>query len=89
MAPGDLGFEVAALALLAVIVGGVGSMWGACLGAAVVIVTRDYIGANLSGHGPLLLGVLFVAAVYLLPRGISGRPAAVAATGPAQQEVAA
>ena len=72
VAPGDLGFEVAALALLAVIVGGVGSMWGACIGAAVVIVTRDYIGANLSGHGPLLLGVLFVAAVYLLPRGISG-----------------
>jgi branched-chain amino acid transport system permease protein len=72
VAPGDLGFEVAALALLAVIIGGVGSMWGACLGAAVVILTRDYIGGNLSGHGPLLLGVLFVLAVYLLPRGISG-----------------
>jgi branched-chain amino acid transport system permease protein len=72
VAPGDLGFEVAALALLAVIVGGVGSMWGACLGAAVVIVARDYIGGNLDGHGPLLLGALFVVAVYLLPRGISG-----------------
>lgn len=72
VAPGDLGFEVAALALLAVIVGGVGSMWGACLGAAVVILTRDYLGGNLAGHGPLLLGVLFVLAVYLLPRGISG-----------------
>ena len=72
VAPGDLGFEVAALALLAVIIGGVGSMWGACLGAAVVILTRDYIGGNLSGHGPLLLGVLFVLAVYLLPRGIAG-----------------
>lgn len=72
VAPGDLGFEVAAMALLAVIVGGVGSMWGACLGAAVVIFTRDYIGATLAGHGPLLLGVLFVVAVYLLPRGISG-----------------
>jgi branched-chain amino acid transport system permease protein len=47
-------------------------MWGACLGAAVVIVARDYIGGNLDGHGPLLLGALFVAAVYLLPRGIAG-----------------
>jgi branched-chain amino acid transport system permease protein len=37
-----------------------------------VILTRDYIGGNLAGHGPLLLGVLFVLAVYLLPRGISG-----------------
>lgn len=72
VAPGDLGFEVAALALLAVIIGGVGSMWGACLGAAVVILTRDYIGGNLSGHGQLLLGVMFVLAVYLLPRGIAG-----------------
>lgn len=72
VAPGDLGFEVAALALLAVIIGGLGSMWGACLGAGLVVLTRDYIGGNLSGHGPLLLGVLFVVVVYLLPRGITG-----------------
>lgn len=74
VAPGDMGFEVAALALLAVIVGGVGSMWGACLGAMVVIFTRDYLGQMASGHGPLLLGILFVLAVYLLPKGLAGGP---------------
>lgn len=74
VAPGDMGFSIAALALLAVIVGGVGSMWGACLGAMVVIFTRDYLGQMLSGHGPLLLGILFVLAVYLLPQGIAGGP---------------
>lgn len=72
VAPGDLGFEVSALALLAVIVGGVGSMWGACLGALVVVFTQDYLGQLFSGHAPLLLGLLFVLAVYLLPKGIAG-----------------
>jgi branched-chain amino acid transport system permease protein len=72
VSPGDAGFEVAALALLAVIIGGVGSMWGACVGAAVVIVTRDYLGGYVAGRAPLLLGILFVVAVYLLPRGVAG-----------------
>ncbi|MDO5740024.1 MAG: branched-chain amino acid ABC transporter permease [Ornithinimicrobium sp.] len=72
VAPGDLGFEVSALALLAVIVGGVGSMWGACLGALLVVFTKDYLGQLFSGHAPLLLGALFVITVYLLPKGIAG-----------------
>jgi branched-chain amino acid transport system permease protein len=72
VSPGDMGFDVAALALLAVIIGGVGSMWGACLGAALVILTRDYLGGMVAGRGPLLLGILFVVTVYLLPKGIAG-----------------
>lgn len=72
VAPGDMGFSVAALALLAVVIGGVGSMWGTCVGAALVVLTQDYIGGILAGHGTLLLGVLFVLAVYLIPRGIAG-----------------
>lgn len=72
VAPGDMGFQVAALALLAVIIGGLGSMWGSVLGAAVVVLTRDYIGGMTDGHGTLLLGIAFVLAVYLVPRGIAG-----------------
>lgn len=72
VAPGDMGFSVAALALLAVVIGGVGSMWGTCVGAALVVLTQDYIGGFLAGHGHLLLGVLFVLAVYLIPKGIAG-----------------
>jgi branched-chain amino acid transport system permease protein len=67
--PADLGFATSALALLAVVIGGVGSLWGACLGAALVVVVRDYLGPDLGGHGPLLLGLVFVAVVYLMPRG--------------------
>lgn len=72
VAPGDMGFQVAALALLAVVIGGLGSMWGSVVGAGLVLLTRDYIGAYFPGHGTLLLGVLFVIAVYALPRGLSG-----------------
>ena len=68
----DLGFLTASFALLAVVIGGAGSLWGACLGAALVIVVRDALGPSLDGHGTLVLGAVFVLAVYLLPRGAAG-----------------
>lgn len=72
VSPEDLAFEVSAMALLAVVVGGRGRLWGAVLGAALVTIVRDDIGASLGGRGPLLLGLVFIAAVYLLPRGFAG-----------------
>lgn len=71
-APADLGFEISAMALLAVVIGGRGRLWGAVLGAALVTWVRDVVGAELGGRGPLLLGLVFIAAVYLIPRGIAG-----------------
>jgi len=68
----DLGFITASFALLAVVIGGAGSLWGACLGAALVIVIRDALGPSLGGHGTLVLGAVFVLVVYLLPRGAAG-----------------
>jgi branched-chain amino acid transport system permease protein len=70
--PADLGFLTSSFALLAVVIGGAGSLWGACLGAALVIVVRDALGPGLGGHGTLVLGVVFVLVVYLLPRGAAG-----------------
>lgn len=70
--PEDLGFHVSAFALLAVVIGGRGSLWGAVLGAALVGVIRDEFGPQLGGRGPLLLGIVFIAAVYLLPHGFAG-----------------
>jgi branched-chain amino acid transport system permease protein len=72
VSPADLAFEVSALALLAVVIGGRGSLWGAVLGAAVVFYIRDEVGADLGGRGPMLLGLVFIAAVFLLPRGFAG-----------------
>jgi branched-chain amino acid transport system permease protein len=76
VSPSDLGFMVSAMALIAVVLGGLGSMWGAVAGTAIVVLARDLVGGqlsgDLSGRGPLLLGIVFVLAVYLLPRGLAG-----------------
>lgn len=72
VSPEDLAFEVSAMALLAVVVGGRGRLWGAVFGAALVTIVRDDIGSTAGGHGDLLLGLVFIAVVYLLPRGVAG-----------------
>jgi branched-chain amino acid transport system permease protein len=70
--PSDASFTTSALILLAVVLGGAGTLWGPVLGAAVVVLVRDTFGPQLEGHGPLLLGVVFVVAVYVLPGGFAG-----------------
>ncbi|MFJ4502716.1 branched-chain amino acid ABC transporter permease [Streptomyces sp. NPDC088864] len=88
LSPADVGFEIAAFALLAVVIGGATSVIGALLGAGLIVFTRDWVAGSWPGHGPLLLGVLFIAAVYLLPRGLAGlraatgRPAAPPSAAP-------
>jgi branched-chain amino acid transport system permease protein len=72
VSPADGGFTTAALVLLAVVVGGAGSLGGALLGAALVLVVRDWLATPFPGHAPLLLGAVFVAAAYLLPGGLAG-----------------
>lgn len=72
VSPGDLAFSVSAIALLSVVLGGAGTIWGPILGAIVVVFVRDGVSGYLAGHGELLLGLLFVVAAYLLPRGIAG-----------------
>lgn len=72
IAPSQLSFHMAGLLLLAVVIGGLGSMWGACVGASLVILMTDVVSQDLEGKGPLLLGLIFVLAVYLLPRGLAG-----------------
>lgn len=72
LSPADVGFEIAAFALLAAVIGGNTSVVGALIGAGLIVSTRDWVASSWPGHGHLLLGVLFVAAVYLLPRGLAG-----------------
>ncbi|MEV5604369.1 ABC transporter permease [Streptomyces sp. NPDC052299] len=83
LSPADVGFEIAAFALLAVVIGGTTSVIGALLGAGLIVFTRDWVAGSWPGHGPLLLGALFIAAVYLLPRGLAGLRAVVGRPVPA------
>ncbi|MEU6022638.1 branched-chain amino acid ABC transporter permease [Micromonospora sp. NPDC047134] len=73
--PADVGFSVAALVLLAVVIGGARSLTGAAVGAVIVLVVRDVVAVEVPGHAPLLLGVLFVIVVYALPGGLAALPA--------------
>ncbi len=72
----DVNFTMSAVALVAVVIGGLRATWGAVAGAAIVVLVRDVLAGNLTGplaaKGPILLGLLLVACVYLFPGGISG-----------------
>ncbi|MEV0131386.1 branched-chain amino acid ABC transporter permease [Dactylosporangium sp. NPDC050688] len=72
VSPGDVGFEVSALVLLAVTIGGGRSLGGALAAVALVALVRDWAAATVPGRGPLLLGALFIAAVYVHPKGMVG-----------------
>jgi branched-chain amino acid transport system permease protein len=72
VSPADVGFTTSAMALLCVVIAGRGSLWGSFVAAAVVIVVRDELGTVIGGRGPLVLGLTFIAVVYLLPRGLAG-----------------
>jgi branched-chain amino acid transport system permease protein len=72
ISPASAGFTASALALVAVIIGGSGSIWGPCVGAAIVLLDRQSLGVQLGGNGPLVLGLTFIAAVYVVPRGLAG-----------------
>ncbi|MFE9724311.1 branched-chain amino acid ABC transporter permease [Streptomyces sp. NPDC005794] len=85
LSPADVGFEIAAFALLAAVIGGTTSVIGALMGAGLIVITRDWVAGAWPGHGPLLLGTLFVAAVYLLPRGLAGLRGGSGRSGPAAE----
>ncbi|MEU1966025.1 branched-chain amino acid ABC transporter permease [Micromonospora sediminicola] len=67
VSPADFGFDTSALLLLGVVVGGTASVGGALVGAVLVVAARDWLFGALPGQAPLVLGLAFVAAAYLLP----------------------
>jgi branched-chain amino acid transport system permease protein len=72
VSPSVASFEVLVLVVIAVIVGGKGSLLGPVLGAAFVYVVRDELADVVSQHWPMLLGAVFVLVVYFLPQGLVG-----------------
>jgi branched-chain amino acid transport system permease protein len=68
--PDAMSFEVSAVAVVAIVIGGQRSLVGAVLGAALYYVLRDQFSDQLSAHWELPLGVIFVLVVYLLPGGL-------------------
>jgi len=71
MTPSNLALQTSSLPMLMVIMGGRGTLWGPCLGAAVVELVREYANVHFSAHWDIILGVIFVACVMVLPDGFA------------------
>lgn len=71
MVPRDFGLEMSALPMLMVIMGGGATLWGPCLGAAVILLVQHYSSVYLLDRWPLILGVIFVLSVMLLKGGFA------------------
>ncbi|MBL4646841.1 MAG: branched-chain amino acid ABC transporter permease [Hyphomicrobiales bacterium] len=63
-----ISFQVVIMALL----GGTKKLWAPLLGVIPFTILFDQISANFPNHTSLLMGVAFMAIVYLLPRGFIG-----------------
>jgi branched-chain amino acid transport system permease protein len=72
VAPADMSFHASALALVALIVGGAQSLWGAVAGSALIILAQSMLPISFQGLGPVVLGGVLIVVVYLLPGGVAG-----------------
>lgn len=70
--PEGMSFEVSAVALVAITIGGTRSLVGGILGAAFYYIVRDELSDVFESHWLLVLGIVFILVVYLLPGGLVG-----------------
>lgn len=71
--PAFLSWHQSGQALMIVILGGMGTLYGPVAGAFVLIVMED-VAAGFTEHWLLFIGVFVIAVVLLLPRGIASLP---------------
>src|SRR5262245_1474582 len=57
--------------LIAVVIGGIGTLVGGALGAALLVLLKELLSSTF-GHWYLFLGVIFAGVALLMPRGIIG-----------------
>ena len=63
-----ISFQVVIMALL----GGTHRLWGPVLGVIPFTLLMDQVSARFPDYSPLVIGIAFMAIVYLLPRGVLG-----------------
>src|SRR5207253_1762687 len=57
--------------LIAVVIGGIGTLVGGALGAALLVLLKEFLSSTF-GHWYLFLGIIFAGVALLMPRGIVG-----------------
>jgi branched-chain amino acid transport system permease protein len=70
MSPSAAGFEPSAMAVIIIIIGGVGAPLGPVIGAGLVVFIEHWLSSYVE-RWPTLLGLLFIAVVILIPRGVA------------------
>lgn len=70
MFPAHLGFTTSALALLMVIIGGAGMLFGPAIGATLIVLLEYFASIYTPERWPLILGATFVIAVMFLRGGV-------------------
>jgi branched-chain amino acid transport system permease protein len=71
ISPSSLEFGQDGILVLMVILGGLGTIWGSCLGALVIVLFQQEVSIYVS-RWQTVLGVVFIAAVIFTPDGIAG-----------------
>lgn len=71
MHPSHLAFQTSGLAMLMVIVGGAGTLYGSVIGAAVIVLIEFYASVHFPERWYLILGGIFVLVVVFLRGGIA------------------
>lgn len=70
MAPSHLAVETSALAMLMIIIGGRGTLFGPAIGAAVIVLVEYFASIYTAERWPLILGAVFIAAIMYFRGGI-------------------
>jgi branched-chain amino acid transport system permease protein len=71
MVPANFGLEMSALPMLMVIMGGGATLWGPCLGAAVIVLADHYSSEYAKDRWQLILGCIFVLCVMVVRGGFA------------------
>jgi branched-chain amino acid transport system permease protein len=71
----SLSFTLSAEALVMLVLGGTGSLYGALIGTVAFMLFEDYVSAANPFHWLTIMGALLVAVVLFAPRGIYGTAA--------------
>lgn len=72
VSPADMNFQASAMVLVALVVGGPQSLWGALAGAALIVTVQNQLPISMQRLGPLVLGAVLIVVVYTLPGGVAG-----------------
>lgn len=74
--PNAVHWSTSAMMIIMLVIGGVGSLWGAFIGAGVYLGIQNYL-SSYTDRWQLLVGLVFVLTVLLMPNGVAGAVASV------------